>query len=215
MTPRVRRGALAAHVTVSVGWLGAVVAFLALNVTGLSSEEVELVRAAYLAMDLVGRFVIVPASLASIATGLVLALGTEWGLFRHHWVQTKFVLTTLATVALMLHQFVAVSGAAKLVAGTAAGTLPGPELRRLGTQLAADASLAIVVLLATTALSIWKPWGRTAYGRRKQQEARGEVAAVEEPAGSGQKIVLAVVVLIVVAFVVSHLAGGGLGHHGH
>ena len=41
-------------------------------------------RGAYLAMDLIGWFVIVPLSLASLLTGLVQALGTTWGLFRHY-----------------------------------------------------------------------------------------------------------------------------------
>jgi hypothetical protein len=36
MTPRLRKFALTAHVTSSVGWLGAVAAFLALAVAGLT-----------------------------------------------------------------------------------------------------------------------------------------------------------------------------------
>jgi hypothetical protein len=40
----------------------------------------------------------------------------------------------------------------------------------LGVQLAGDATLAVVVLLAATALSVYKPWGRTRYGQRIQQE---------------------------------------------
>jgi hypothetical protein len=41
-------------------------------------------RAAYLAMDLTSRFVIVPLARASLLTGLAQALGTPWGLFRHY-----------------------------------------------------------------------------------------------------------------------------------
>lgn len=58
-----------------------------------------MVRAAYLAMDLTGRFVIVPLSLGSLLTGRVQSLGTTWGLFRHYWVLMKFQITILATVA--------------------------------------------------------------------------------------------------------------------
>jgi len=53
MTLRLRKLALTMHVTSSVGWLGAVAAFLALSIAGLTSGNDETMRAAYLAMQLV------------------------------------------------------------------------------------------------------------------------------------------------------------------
>ena len=81
MTPRLRKFTLTAHVTFSVGWLGAVVACLALAIAGLTRQDAQVVRAAFLSMELIGWFVIVPLSLAALFTGLVQSLGTEWGLF--------------------------------------------------------------------------------------------------------------------------------------
>jgi hypothetical protein len=211
MTPRVRKLALTAHVTCSVGWLGGVAAFLVLAVAGRTSQTDEVIRSAYISSDLIGRFALLPLSFASLLTGLVLALGTPWGLVRHYWVLTKFVLTVLATVGLVLHQFTAVATAARLVSGTAAGTLPGAELRALGTQLVADASLALLVLLATTALSVFKPWGRTSYGRREQGD--GVEARVANSPGSGLTIALVVAGVILLGVIVWHLAGGGLHAH--
>src|ERR687887_134909 len=83
LTPSLRKLALTAHVTSSVGWLGSVAGFLVLAITGVTSQDSEVVRAAYVAMELVAWYVIVPLSLASLLTGLVQALGTQWGLFRH------------------------------------------------------------------------------------------------------------------------------------
>src|SRR5882672_11657580 len=103
MPPGVRKWALTAHVASSVGWLGAVAGFLVLSIAGLTSENADTVRSAYLAMDLLARFVIVPMGLAALATGLIQALGTEWGLFRHYWVLVKFLLTIGATTILLLH----------------------------------------------------------------------------------------------------------------
>jgi hypothetical protein len=221
---------LTAHVTTSVGWLGAVTAFLVLSIAGLTSQDAEIVRGSYLAMNLIGQSAIIPLSLAALLTGLVQSLGTHWGLFRHYWVLVKFTLAIGATILLLLHQFTAVAGAARRVSGTASGTLP--EVGRLGTQLVADASLAVLVLLVTTTLSIYKPWGRTRYGQRKQQQERRETPrgtfistppiitdSERETTGktlpSGLKIFLAVVGVIVAIFVVLHLAGGGLGSYGH
>ncbi len=82
MTPAVRKLTITAHVTFSVGWLGAVAAFLVLSIAGLTSHDAELVRGAYLSMELISRFVIIPMSFAAVATGLLQALGTPWGLFR-------------------------------------------------------------------------------------------------------------------------------------
>lgn len=97
MTPRLRKFALTAHITFSVGWLGAVVPYLALAIVGLTSHDAQMVRAAYLSMELIGWFVIVPLSLAALLSGLVQSLGTPWGLFRHWWIVVKFLLTTGAT----------------------------------------------------------------------------------------------------------------------
>src|SRR5881394_1963475 len=97
MTPRLGALALTAHLTVSVGWLGAVAGFLALAVSGLTSQDPQMVRAAYLAMELITWFVIVPLAFASLLTGLVVSLGTTWGMFRHYWVVSKLAITVLAT----------------------------------------------------------------------------------------------------------------------
>jgi hypothetical protein len=168
MTPWVRKFALTAHVTFSVGWLGAVAGFLALAVAGLNSQDEQRVRAAYLAMELIGWFVIVPLSLASLLTGLVQSLGTRWGLFRHYWVLVKFVMTLLATLLLLVHM-----RPISYVAGVAAETtLSSADLRGVRLQFVADAGAALLVLLVATTLSVFKPQGLTRYGWRKSQEQR-------------------------------------------
>ena len=87
MRPNVRKFVRTVHVTITVGWLGAVVGFLELAIAGLASPDAQLVRACYLAMDLITRFVIVPLSIIPLLlTGPILSLGTPWGLFRQYWI---------------------------------------------------------------------------------------------------------------------------------
>ena len=167
MTPRLRKLALTAHLTFSVGWLGAVGAYLALAITGLTSHDPQLVRGAYLSMGLIGWFVIVPCSLAALLTGLVQSLGTPWGLFRHWWVLVKFLLTTGATLVLLRHMN-AVSRMSRIAANT---TLSSADFRTLRIQLVAHAAGGLLVLFAATTLSVYKPWGVTPYGRRKVSPA--------------------------------------------
>lgn len=160
MAPGLRKFALTAHVTFSVGWLGAVAGFLALAVAGLTSPDAELVRAAYLAMGLTGWFVIVPLSLASLLTGLVQSLGTEWGLIRHYWILFKLLITIFATILLLVHM-----QPISYMAGVAAETtLSSADLRGLRIQLVADAGAALLALLVATTLSVYKPRGINPYG---------------------------------------------------
>lgn len=170
MSPRLRKLVLTAHVTFSVGWLGAVAAFLALALAGLTSGDASVVRAGYVAMDVIGWSIIVPLGIGSLVAGLVQSLATEWGLFRYYWVLVKFVLTIGAIALLMLHMQL-VRYLASMAAST---TLSSPDLRDLRIQLIGDAGAALLVLLVATALSIFKPRGMTRRGRRAR---RGQAPA--------------------------------------
>ncbi|MBI4321414.1 MAG: DUF2269 domain-containing protein [Chloroflexi bacterium] len=165
MTPGLRKFALTVHLICSVGWIGAVFAYLALGASAVSSQDGQTVRAAWIAMELTGWFVIVPLALASLLTGLVMSLGTPWGLFRHYWVLITLVLTILSTIVLLLHM-PDVSSLAALVR-EADDTAPGG----LGGDLI-HAGVGLLVLLVITVLNVHKPRGMTRYGWRKQHEQR-------------------------------------------
>ena len=215
MTPALRKLTITAHVTFSVGWLGAVAAFLVLSIAGLTSHDAEVVRGAYLSMDLISRFIVIPMCLAALATGLLQALGTPWGLFRYYWILVKFGLAIFATIALLVHQFVVVAEAAKRVSGAAAETLFSVDLGSLKTELVRAPSLAILLLLGVTTLGVYKPWGLTRYGRRKQQGRRKVQQQPDNETPLGVKIFFAVIGVLVLVFVVLHLTGHGFESHGH
>ncbi|HVV83374.1 MAG TPA: hypothetical protein VHE35_09855 [Kofleriaceae bacterium] len=164
MTPRLRKLTLTTHVTISVGWLGAVVAYLALAIAALASDDPVLVRAAYVSMEVIGWYVIVSCAIGALLTGVIQSLTTPWGLFRHHWVLTKFILTTVATLVLVKHMPL-VSQMAEQARSSSA------DAGMVRVHLLVHAAGGLLVLIAVSVLSIYKPWGRTAYGRRKQAEA--------------------------------------------
>jgi DMSO/TMAO reductase YedYZ heme-binding membrane subunit len=103
LSPQARKVALTAHVTTSVGWLGAVAGVLALAIAGVSATDEQTVRGVYIAMRVTAWAVLVPLALASLVTGVLQALGTRWGLLRHYWVVTKLVITVIATAILLLY----------------------------------------------------------------------------------------------------------------
>lgn len=165
MPPAVRKLVLTAHITTSVGWLGAVAGFLALAVAGLTSSDESTVRGAYVATDVITWAVVVPMCLASLLTGVVQSLGTPWGLFRHYWVIVKLALTVVATALLLLH-----TQPIDRLGDVAASTDRfGADLAGMRVQLVADSAAASVVLLGATVLAVYKPRGETRWGRRARR----------------------------------------------
>ena len=171
MSPRVRRLALTAHVAASVGWVGAVVTFIAIAAVGLTADDEATVRGAYLVMDSAARLVLVPLALLSLLTGVVQSLGSPWGLLRHHWVVVKLLITVLATAVLLvyLRTFAAMAAAAADSAtGLGAVRNPSPLIHAL---------FALVLLLAATLLGVVKPRGTTWIGRRAAQRRPDQLPA--------------------------------------
>ena len=167
LPPRVRKFALTTHVTSSVGWLGAVAVFLVLAVAGLSSRNPRVVRGSYVAADLTTWYVIVPLCVASLVTGVVQSWASSWGLVRHYRVLAKLLLTVFATVLLLVHT----QPIGHLGGVAAGGGAFGPDLDGMRVQLVVDASAALLVLLVTTTLSVYKPRGTTRFAGRSRAAA--------------------------------------------
>ncbi|MFF5898245.1 DUF2269 domain-containing protein [Streptomyces argenteolus] len=163
----VRRSILVVHVAASVGWLGLTVGLLSLSLAAFLTHDATMAGAAARAMKVFGDWLVVPVALLSLVSGLVLALGTSWGLARHRWVWTKFWLTLIT-------------------AGLSVFALrPGiDEAAARGTvdiDLVIAPSVATATYLFVTAISVLKPWGPTRRGRRLRQAPE----SARRPAGRG------------------------------
>jgi uncharacterized membrane protein len=150
MPPVLRKFSLAFHILFSVGWFGAVVAYLCIVVVSSSTLREKAGAGAYLLIDTLLRFVIIPMNFGALITGIVQSLGTNWGLFRYYWVVTKLGLTVVGTLILLKHSQT-VSKAALLASS--------PEVETLRPQLMVHAVGGLVLLVVVTAISVFKPWG--------------------------------------------------------
>lgn len=156
LSRRVRAVLLTMHVAMSVGWLGLDSALVALEVTGLGTGDPTERAGMSAAMAVIVAWVLIPVVFCALVSGLVLALSTPWGLVRHWWVLAKCGITAaLTAVGLMLmlprlHEIVAGDG------------------EPVGMQTLVGRSVALVLLLAATGLSVVKPWGKTPRGRAVQ-----------------------------------------------
>jgi hypothetical protein len=170
MRPRLSKLVLTTHVICSVGWFGAIAAYLAIAVCGLTSRTPRVVDGAYLMLRLTGWWVILPAGLGALLTGVVQGLGTRWGLLRHWWVLFKLALTLGATLLLLVH----LQLTSRLAGVAAAQTISRHDYLGPQAQLVADAGYALGALVVATVLAVYKPKGMTRHGQRKQ---RRELAA--------------------------------------
>jgi len=163
-TPAFRRLALTLHIVASIGLLGAIAAFLSLVIAGVTGQDDGLGRGAYLALPLIAETVVAPLALASLATGIVQALGTPWGLIRHYWVLIKLLVTVFATAVLLAKLPLIVQAGHLAVEGAS-----NADLRPIGLQLVVHAAGGLAVLLIPAVLSVYKPRGLTPYGLRRQR----------------------------------------------
>jgi len=214
MTSALRRFTVTAHVTSSVGWLGAVLVFITLAGTALTTEDERVVRGAYLLMAPAGWFVLVPLAHASLLSGIVLSLGTAWGLFRHYWVAMKLAITAFATVILLVYM-----GTFREMAGVAADPVVDLDLVRNPSPLV-HAILALALLVAATVLAIYKPFGMTPYGTRQLAVERARQRAVSLAAATDRVwnrralyLVAALGILLAVAMFLAHQLAGTALHH--
>jgi hypothetical protein len=159
MGARLRKLVLLTHVVASVGWIGAVAAYLALVIAALTSDSAETVQGAFIAMELV-YFALVPLAATALITGLTQSLGSSWGLFRHYWVVIKLVLTVVA-ITVMLLNLSGVSSHADHVTHS-----PGADMRSEAVHQLQHAGVGLLMLLVAASLGLYKPRGMTRYGRR-------------------------------------------------
>lgn len=153
LSRRARAALLTVHVAVSVGWLGLDGALVAMEVTGLSAGDPVVQGGIAAAMGALASWVLIPVVLTSLVSGLVLALSTPWGLVRHWWVLAKCGIAVLLTATGLLLMLPRLD---QVVAG---------EGEPVQMQALLARSLALVLLLAATGISVVKPWGKTPMGK--------------------------------------------------
>lgn len=162
---RLRKLAFTVHLALAVSWIGAVAAYLVLDLTAATSEDPQTLRAVWISMGLIVWWAIVPLAISSILTGLLMALGTKWGLFRHWWVLISFMLTVAAAFVLLVEA----RTISHLAAMAADPATTNDQLRALGSTLPHSVG-GLLVLLVVMVLNVYKPQGLTRYGWRKERE---------------------------------------------
>ncbi|MFG1842066.1 hypothetical protein [Micromonospora sp. NPDC049175] len=150
---------LTLHVGIGVGWLGISTGMLLLAILGATADSHELQHGAYLLLSRFEMLLAIPSVFLTIITGVVVSLGTPWGLLKHTWVLAKLVIAlTLPFLAVFEGPWIE-----ELEARSAAGLI---ETGTTGMLLIGAMGLFAALLWTATILSVFKPGGRTRWGRR-------------------------------------------------
>jgi hypothetical protein len=152
LSPGLRKWIVAAHVLIGVGWFGITLAKLVLEIVAATHGDQNVARAGYVYAAAFDRAVFPPAAIATLVTGIVLSVGTAWGLFRHWWIVVKLALTI----------GVIVTGVVFVGAWTEAALATASDIGQDSTsQWLIGAAVAHALMLgAATVISVLKPWGR-------------------------------------------------------
>lgn len=150
------------HIVSAVGWLGIEVCVLGLTAIGLGSEDAGTVRTAYDGAVLLADTFFLPATLLMLVSGLVLGLGTRWGLVKYWWVAVKLAIGCALLLAGTYTLESAVRGTADLAAS---GALTEGDSIGLVGMLSVIAGLTLFASI----LSVAKPWGRIPWRSRSPQ----------------------------------------------
>jgi hypothetical protein len=160
LSPSVRRAVLTIHIVASVGLLGDCAAIVAVNLRAATTDDPALAHASYELLSMFSLVFGIPLSFGSLLSGIVLGLGSKWGVLRYRWVMAKLALNVSVILV-----------GALLLGPTTAALLDG----RAGSEtlLILGSGYDVVVLTLATGLSVYKP-GRA---RDRRVPRRRAVAA--------------------------------------
>jgi hypothetical protein len=165
-----RKLTLTIHIITAIGWIGVDFVLFVFALTGMLTDDPTTLATCYLAIDMFAVVLLLPLGLLSLATGLLLGWGTKYGIFRYHWVLWKLILNTVLTTLVLVLLRPGVADAADAVDGPTA-TLPD-RLSEAQSNLIFPPTVSITALTFATVLAVYKPWGRTKYGRRRLEAER-------------------------------------------
>ncbi len=169
----VRRAVLALHILCGVGWMGLDLGLVLLVASGLTSDDGATVAAVYTAARIVIPPVVPTLALGMLVTGILLGLGTRYGLVQWTWVLVKLVIGVVLAVLVFVALLPGVLSIPESLSGSAQDVRDA--VGGAATDLIYPPVVSFVALGAALVISIWKPWGRTRWGRRAQVERAAQV----------------------------------------
>lgn len=161
LRPTWRKALVVLHAIAGIGWMGVDIALLVLLMTVRTTDDATLVASGLNAIRMIVPIAVPPLSLCILITGVLLGLGTPWGLLRYWWVLVKLILSSIMTVLVFTSLVPGVNQIAVLDLGATSAGAVRASLGPLLTGLMFPPVVSFLMLGTATILSIYKPWRRT------------------------------------------------------
>jgi hypothetical protein len=164
MSRKMRKFVLLAHILSAVSWIGVDLVMGVLSFRGLTTDDPQTLATAYGGLALFCVPLLLTLGLLTLTTGVVLGLGTRFGLARYWWVVAKLVITVAFCTLILVALRPTLAEAATQTA-LVDGTLP-ERLSDVQRSMIFPPIVSTSMLLFASWLSVYKPWGVTPRGRR-------------------------------------------------
>jgi hypothetical protein len=164
VSPSMYKFLLASHIVVSVGWLGTAYAKFILELAAITTSAPDISKTIYSTMKYLSiAFPIL--AIPTIITGILLSLCTKWGLIKYYWVVAKLVLAVgvIVTAISLDGRLIDQSISALSSQSMDKGIVSAPTILLISLTVA-----HLIMLVAATFITVYKPWGKTWFGRRKK-----------------------------------------------
>ncbi len=160
------------HVACGVGWMGADVVLAILMLTGWFSATGRPSRRRTPRPGWSSRSAVPVLAGGMLVTGVLLGIGTKYGLVQWWWVFVKLVIGVVLTVLVFV---LLVPGAAASRRGsTGTADQVREQVGRPGRHLVFPPLVSFVALAFALVVSVFKPWGRTRWGRARVERQQRE-----------------------------------------
>lgn len=155
LSGRTRKLFLTVHIVSVSAWIGIDAALGILAVTALGTDDPQVAATSLRALELFAIWPMFGASVVSLASGVVLGIGSKYGLVRYWWVAVKLVINVGMSLLILFALRPGIGEAATIGEQLAAGRHVD-----MPTDLLFPVVVAPSLLLTAVVLSIFKPWGR-------------------------------------------------------
>jgi uncharacterized membrane protein len=152
---RLRKTVLLVHIVGGGTWFGLDVAMAVLVFTAIATPDPATRAHALQSLALIAVWPMLTAALASLITGVLLGLGSRYGLVRYWWVAIKLVLNLTLTALIVFSlrgEINEIAGVGRLLAAGQPADWDYADM--LFPPIVSPTALTIAFIL-----SIFKPWG--------------------------------------------------------
>ncbi|ACF46028.1 conserved hypothetical protein [Prosthecochloris aestuarii DSM 271] len=158
MTPSQQKFLKFLHLVTAGLWLSCVFMLAMLPIIAMrlsSGDEIYLYNLVYHFIDM---FILTPAAVLTLCTGLCYSLFTHWGFIRHGWLIYKWIVTLTIVVTGTVYLGPLVSDLLDIANTERIAALQNPYYIQGQTIGIAASILNTILLLAAVLVSVYKPW---------------------------------------------------------